>query len=159
MTNSLAFSEQVLDISKCILQGDLYCHSRSDLLLPPYLHSCLLFPGSRGTGRHGGGPAWAGWGREWAKGSWPLPFLHGLSPVHASPLCFPGPHTSYICLPEARLPQELGFINDDFVLQIFGHMSNLQIVLRIPRGRRLGLFHLQIFEKVLQNVYIGFFVK
>lgn len=94
-----------------------------------------------------------------AKGSWPLPFLHGFSPSHASPLFSPAPQTNYICLPEARLPKELRFITDDFVLQIFGHMSNLWIVLRIPRGQRLGLIHLQIFQKVLQNVYIGFFVK
>lgn len=102
------------------------------------------------------GPRGAGNG---AKGSWSLLFLHGFSPSHAAPLCSPAPQTSYICLPEARLPKELRFITDDFVLQIFGHMSHLWIVLRIPRGQRLGLIHLQIFQKVLQNVYIGFFVK
>lgn len=159
MTNSLAFSEQVLDISKCFLQGDLYCHSHSDHLLPPYLHRCVLFPGSGGQGGIEGTLPGLGGAGNGAKGSWPFPFLHGLSPAHTSPLCFSGPQTTYICLPEARLPKELGFINDDCLLQICGHMSNLQIVLRIPRGQRLGRIHLQIFEKVLQNVYIGFFVK
>lgn len=62
-SDPMAFSELDVDIFKCFLQGDLYCNAHSDLWLPPDLHSCVLFPGSRGTRRHAGGPAWAGWGR------------------------------------------------------------------------------------------------
>lgn len=71
----------------------------------------------------------------------------------------PDPRQALSAFLKPGTPKELGFINNDLVLPLFGHMSNLRMVLWIPRGQRLGLIHLQILEKALQNVYIGFFVK
>lgn len=59
------------------------------------------------------------------RSNWPHLLLHRFSPSHESPLWSPGPQASYICFSETKCPKELGFISDDIVLQIFGHMFNL----------------------------------
>ena len=69
-------TEQDLDISKCFLKGVSYRPSHSDLLLPPDLLSCGLFPGPGRTGRYGGGAPWGAQEGGEGKGSWlhpPLP--------------------------------------------------------------------------------------
>lgn len=69
-------AEQDLDIFKGFLERVLYNPSHLDLLLPPHLLSCGLFPGSSRTGRHGGCSPWEAQRGGKEKGNWlhpPLP--------------------------------------------------------------------------------------